>query len=1027
MLILHAIWSARSSLCLWGEDSEALIRRSRAPARRKSGRAAAPRRRAEPALRPHPFAAEPERITDAIGITVDGGAPGEVVLRLPSGPRAPNASPTLEHLSPRDRRAATRLAPWRVPVVEMPPGAALDALLALAETPARGFVTGESLHALARAADLALELVAQGRVLPGIIDGEPPIARWLPAPGPEQAERLRALAAALPPLCRAEMIDGSPQGREPGAILLDAVAALADAAVRSSLAGRRLSRSTRKPASGAEAFVAALTAEDPALRAEPDEIRKLERVLSEWHRSGLSPAGPVRTCFRLTAPEAPEAPWRVEFLLQSTEDPSLLVPAARVWEARRALTVLKRTIDQPQERLLADLGRATRLYPDLEAALDAPRPAELQLDSAGAHRFLREAVPLLDQAGFGILVPPWWRSRGARLGLRLKARSKQTQASSSGILGLEGLCDYRYEVALGDRSLSARELREMARLKEPLVRVRGQWVELRPDDIEAALGLLKASPAEPMTAVDVLRIGLGLMPSASGLPIVDVEADGWLGELLATDRKLEPVPAPPEFRGTLRPYQERGLAWLSFLDDLGLGGCLADDMGLGKTPQLLALLLARPNGRKGGRRPTLVVCPMSVVGNWQREAERFAPSLAVHVHHGSGRRGGSEFKKSVARADLVLTTYNLAARDRDLLAGIRWERIVLDEAQAIKNPEAKQTQAVRALSSPRRFVLTGTPVENRLSELWSIMEFLNPGLLGSARGFRERFAVPVERYRDADAAELLKRITGPFILRRLKTDRSIITDLPDKIEMKVFCNLTKEQATLYQAVLDDMMARIAASTGIERRGLVLAAMMKLKQTCNHPAHLLGDGSRLDGRSGKLARLEEILEEALAEGDRALCFTQFAEMGFLLQRHLQERLSCEVPFLHGGVSKRARDEMVAWFQSETGPGVLLLSLKAGGVGLNLTGANHVVHFDRWWNPAVEDQATDRAFRIGQRRDVQVRKFVCVGTLEERIDRMIEEKRDLADRIVGTGEAWLTELSTAELRELLALSTDAVAEG
>jgi len=317
-------------------------------------------------------------------------------------------------------------------------------------------------------------------------------------------------------------------------------------------------------------------------------------------------------------------------------------------------------------------------------------------------------------------------------------------------------------------------------------------------------------------------------------------------------------------------------------------------------------------------------------------------------------------------------------------------------------------------------------VENRLSELWSIMEFLNPGLLGPAGSFRERFAVPIERFGDEEASRLLKHITGPFVLRRLKTDRSIIADLPEKVEIRAFCNLTREQATLYQSVVDDMLERIEKSEGIERRGLVLATMMKLKQVCNHPAHLLGDGSRLAGRSGKLARLEEILEEALAGGDRALCFTQFAEMGHLLRRHLLERLGLDVPFLHGGVPKRARDDMVAAFQSEGGPPVMLLSLKAGGVGLNLTAANQVIHFDRWWNPAVEDQATDRAFRIGQRRNVQVRKFVCVGTLEERIDQMIEDKRDLAARIVGAGEAWLTELSTAELRDLVALSADAVAE-
>jgi SNF2 family DNA or RNA helicase len=417
---------------------------------------------------------------------------------------------------------------------------------------------------------------------------------------------------------------------------------------------------------------------------------------------------------------------------------------------------------------------------------------------------------------------------------------------------------------------------------------------------------------------------------------------------------------------------------------------------------------------------------MSVVGNWQHEAARFAPALRVHVHHGGERLSGEQFARVLSDVDLVITTYGLVARDQEQLAAVRWERVVLDEAQNIKNSAARQAQAVRMLPAARRIALTGTPIENRLSELWSIFHFLNPGLLGSASEFRKRFATPIERYHDRDSAETLKRITAPFILRRLKTDRTIISDLPDKIEMKVYCNLTREQATLYQAVVDEMLEKIANSEGIERRGLVLSTMLKLKQVCNHPAQLLGDGSALPGRSGKVAHLEEMLDEVLSDGDRALVFTQFAEMGKLLQAHLQKRLVRPVPFLHGGTSMKVRDAMVAGFQAEDGQPVLLISLKAGGTGLNLTAANHVVHFDRWWNPAVEDQATDRAFRIGQKRNVQVRKFICAGTLEERIDAMIEDKKDLAGRIVGAGEAWLTELSTAELRKLVALSRDAVVE-
>ncbi|HEY7011712.1 MAG TPA: SNF2-related protein [Streptosporangiaceae bacterium] len=446
------------------------------------------------------------------------------------------------------------------------------------------------------------------------------------------------------------------------------------------------------------------------------------------------------------------------------------------------------------------------------------------------------------------------------------------------------------------------------------------------------------------------------------------------------------------------------------------------------TVQVLGLVASKREaaGADAARAPTLLVCPMSLVGNWQREAERFTPDLAVHVHHGADRLAGGELTSALNAADLVITTYGLAVRDREALSQIQWARVVCDEAQNIKNAATRQAQAVRALPAASRIALTGTPVENRLSDLWSIMQFTGPGLLGPAERFRTKFTVPIERNGDEEAADRLKRITGPFILRRLKTDKTIISDLPEKLEMKIWCNLTPEQASLYQATVTDMMAKIEEAEGIERRGLVLATMTKLKQVCNHPAHLLGDGSRLDGRSGKLARLEEICDEILAEGDKALCFTQYAEFGRMLQPYLISRLGCPVLYLHGGTPKKKRDALVADFQAGTEPALLIASLKAGGTGLNLTAASHVIHVDRWWNPAVEDQATDRAFRIGQRKDVQVRKFVCVGTLEERIDAMIEEKKSLAERIVGTGESWLTELSTADLREVVALSPEAVSE-
>jgi SNF2 family DNA or RNA helicase len=492
---------------------------------------------------------------------------------------------------------------------------------------------------------------------------------------------------------------------------------------------------------------------------------------------------------------------------------------------------------------------------------------------------------------------------------------------------------------------------------------------------------------------------------------------------------LEPTAG---FQGTLRPYQVRGYSWLEFLRQWGFGACLADDMGLGKTVQTLALIQrdweSTPSRQ---RRPVLLICPMSVVGNWQKEAARFTPDLPVMVHHGGTRTRGTQFRKEATKQAIVLSSYSLLYRDFEVLRPVEWAGLVLDEAQNIKNPQTKQAQSARALRADWRIALTGTPVENHVGDLWSIMEFLNPGWLGSQAEFKRTFHVPIQVEQDPDAARRLQKLTGPFILRRLKTDKSIIADLPEKLEMKVFCTLTKEQASLYEAVVEQAARDLdSAEEGIQHKGVVLATLAKLKQVCNHPAQFLHDNSSIPGRSGKLARLTEMLEEVLEEGDRALVFSQFAEMGGLLRRHLQETFGREVLFLHGAVPKTQRDRLVARFQdvgrNGLAPRIFILSLKAGGTGLNLTAANHVFHFDRWWNPAVENQATDRAFRIGQKSRVQVHKFLCVGTLEEQIDAMIEQKQKVAGVTVGSGEDWLTKLSTEELKQVFALRHEALAE-
>ncbi|WP_328464402.1 DEAD/DEAH box helicase [Actinoplanes sp. NBC_00393] len=994
MLVIHGGWVPGTGrpgrLVLWAEDP-ALPLTSASRAR----------------SRPHPFAVP----ADALGADFPVGT-GTVTL--PSTARGPLPSPeTGAEASTR----GVRLSAWTVPLLSVPAGEATAVLSSLAEPDADApWVAGSSLRYLALLAGYACDLAQRGRMLPQlVVEDRVPTARWRPVLTGADAPTYRDFAAGMPPVVRAvDAVDGHPVGRT----VRDALDSLLDGAARAVLPERLLAGQRPGPkAALPDRWLSALTADDPALPGAPaDEVRELRQALDDWMRAANEANGPIRVSFRLIEPEPGEDGWALEFAVQSAEDPSLYLTAADLWEGERFPGLPRR----PDETLLAGLGRAVRLFPLLHVALLEQRPAAMELSTGEAYEFLRQVAPLLQAAGFGVQLPAWAGRKG--VGLKLTTRSKSKNPASRAVadsgFGLQELVDFRLDLVIGDGVVSAEELAELARLKVPLVRVRGQWVELDDRQLKAALKAVSRRREGELTAGEVLQQVVD--GGEEDLPLVEVDADGSLGDLLsgqAADR-LTPLPTPVGFQGQLRPYQERGLSWLHFLGRLGLGGILADDMGLGKTAQTLSLLLTEQTGK------TLLVCPMSLVSNWQKEAARFAPELRVYVHHGGTRQRGEEFDAAVAGADLVLTTYGTALRDLETLRSVTWGRLVCDEAQAIKNSGTRQSQAVRAIPARTRLALTGTPVENHLAELWSIMDFCNPGLLGPAKRFRRRFQEPIEVRQDADATAALKRATGPFVLRRLKTDKSIISDLPEKNEMKVWCSLTPEQATLYQAVVEDMMSEIENSEGIQRRGNVLAAMMKLKQACNHPAHLLKDGSRLPGRSGKLARLEELAEEIIEDGDKALIFTQYAEWGSLLQPYLAAHLDRPVLWLHGGLSKARRDELVERFQNDNEPMLFLLSLKAAGTGLNLTAANHVVHFDRWWNPAVEDQATDRAFRIGQSRNVQVRKFICTGTLEEKIDQMIERKKALASSVVGTGEQWITDLSTDQLRELFALDPAAV---
>jgi len=960
-----------------------------------------------------------------------------------------------------------------------------------------GNAIGDSIRFFAALAKFVTERLASRQFFPDVIRGNGQAkAAWRLLVGTEEELlRLEQFAESMPASVRA-MVGAKEMGLgEADAIVESFLGAAADAIIRRDVANDEFFASVHaravEPGAGAEVkWMSALLGADRVIKGEGAQIAALAEQVRGWIGKldeGTAGAA-VKVGFRLVEPEedddeervteegAPTAEgnstpqpgpfpqgergkqcdrnWRLLFQVRADEEN--VISAEELWKQRAdAPGVLGRNVVNRRAMFISELHRAAEAYPELGRALGEMEPVELRLSTLETHLFIRDFAPVLQERGFEVVLPAWVARRERELGLLLQVRpedeqgdeaSGRTRRARSAGLGLDSLLDFDWQIAVGDVKLSLDEFRSLANKSSPLVRYRGQWMQIDEQAAHRAAEFLTKKSKGKMTLAEAFRTAYGATRGEAGLPVVGLVGSSWVKDLLEQGgAKLEALTQPGEFKGTLRPYQQRGLDWLHFLDRLGIGACLADDMGLGKTIQFIALLLneregtgdrEQGTGKKGGGRlkglnPTLLFAPTSVVGNWVREIERFAPKLKVLVHHGPERLKGEEFEKAANASDLVITSYALAHRDVADLRRPVWNRMALDEAQKIKNPSAASSLAIRSLSAPRRVALTGTPIENHLSELWSIMEVLNPGLLGSASEFRERFAVPIEKMQDSERAAQLRKMIQPFVLRRSKSDPTIAGDLPEKMEFKVFCNLTPEQAALYERMTGEMLGQIDTASGIRRRGLILAVLTRLKQICDHPALLTikdgGEAPPLHGRSGKCERLVEMMEEVLEEGDAALIFTQFREMGHLLERILPERLGQPVIFLHGGTPVKKREEMIARFQS---PGsdvkIFLLSLKAGGLGLNLTAANHVFHFDRWWNPAVEAQATDRAHRIGQTRKVQVHKLMCVGTVEERIDKLITEKIALADRIVSAGDEWLTDLSTNELKEYLTLSKDAVAE-
>ncbi|MCC8246560.1 DEAD/DEAH box helicase [Saccharothrix luteola] len=805
---------------------------------------------------------------------------------------------------------------------------------------------------------VALQLVARGRVRPAVTDGD--FDAWLLGPlDAADHARVRDLADAMPAHARAVPLPGREPLELPDAepLLRAFLDAVADTMPRGAAAVH---------AAGAPAFAATAPQRVPHLR--------------DWADQG------VRISLRIEG----FGPFRAVVQVHSLADPARVVDAVELWASAN---------QRSRADAMVALRRAARAWAPLERLLDQPVPDEVALLDSDVEHLLATGAVRLAAAGVDVHWP-----KDLVRDLSAKVVIGERPADRPAFFGPDHLTSVNWQLALGDDPLTPDELDRLAEATRPVVRLRDRWTLVDPELARRA----RERALKPVTAIDALGAALTGTTHVDGVE-VEVAATGWLDELKSrlADLDDEPLAAPPALRATLRDYQLHGLRWLDRMTSLGLGACLADDMGLGKTITLIALHLHRDRHHPG---PTLVVCPASLMGNWQREIERFAPGVPVRRFHGP--------RRDVAHEGFVLTTYGTMRLDADRLADVDWGMVVADEAQHVKNPASDTAKALRRIPARARVALTGTPVENTLSELWAILDWTTPGLLGTMAQFKARWAGPIEADHDQEAAQRFARLVRPFLLRRRKTDPGIAPELPPKTETDQPVALTREQAALYEAVVRELMAEVREADGIARRGRIVKLLTGLKQVCNHPAQYLKETSpKLAGRSGKLELLDELLDTILAEDGAVLVFTQYVAMARLIERHLAGR-GIPSQLLHGGTPVPAREDMVRRFQDGECP-VFLLSLKAAGTGLNLTRADHVVHYDRWWNPAVEDQATDRAHRIGQTRPVQVHRLIAEGTIEDRIAAMLRAKRDLADSVLARGDAAFTELSDDELGNLVEL--------
>ena len=909
-----------------------------------------------------------------------GSGPGEHLSRL-------GEPSSLEVALPAGRSVRRH----RVPATLLSIPTALRLMLDLDELPA----TSATARVWSSVTIAGVNLVARGRLRPSVTASG--MDAWRAGPlDPSDHVLAEQLASAMPPLGHAVLLDTdrSPlRIASPAFLVMAAWDALADSLPRTAAASL---------ASGCGLFAAA----------EPTTAAELAPWLAEAS-AGIDGTASFALRVQLGGPLETES--RAVLQISSVSDPSLVIDAANLFAMPSEL--LARFGPTTERDLLLALRRGERVWEPIGGLLRQRIPDSLLLDDDLLAELILDGAAALESAGIAVFWPHELLAGG--LGLRAVVTAAPAAVTEAGF-DLGALVDFHYELTIGGQALSPEEVDLLAEAKRGLVRIRGRFVAVDAELVRKAqerrTGRLAAAAALGAALAGKLEVDGELIEFVAEGPVADL-AD-HLRSL--SSGSLSALAPPDDLTAELRPYQLRGLAWLVGMSELGLGGCLADDMGLGKTVQVIALHLHRRRERAdrahgaGPPGPMLVVCPTSLLGNWERELRKFAPTLPVRRFH-----GGVRHLDDLVSDEVVLTTYGVLRRERESLAGAGFGMVIADEAQHAKNPLSETAKALRSVPAQARVALTGTPVENRLTELWSILDWTTPGLLGPLERFRRTVAVAVERNHDKEATERLANAVRPFLLRRKKTDPAIAPDLPERTVTDVPVPLTTEQVTLYEAEVREALDAIARKSGIERQGLVLRLLTVLKQICNHPAQYLHQPGPLPNRSGKLAALDELLDVIVSAGDSVLVFSQFVEMCSLVETHLAA-LRIPTLFLHGGVPARKREEMVARFQSGTAP-VFLLSLKAGGVGLNLTKATHVIHYDRWWNPAVEDQASDRAHRIGQKRAVQIHRLVCEGTLEDRIADLLERKRALAESVVGQGEAWIGDLSDSELAALVRLGS------